>query len=915
MDQVQPIEHQLNARLLRFRSQPEAEDPYVLTADLIAAARYGDARGVAVSAQDDDGPDARFLLLEGQAWFLDGQHARAVATLVRAAKLDPEFAETYLWMGRALLSWDDPVRAAGALERCLSVDPNLDEAKVLLHQACARIDEVEAEERAEAARAQVPGTGSRSTSEPHQPTLAGLGAVGHLSEDACTSSSGSVDAPFPVAEASSAGTIEAPTMAPDEPASEPVGLDVQVARAEAVAYEMMTSSGDLAAPDVVDLDTSDTGASDTGASDTGASDTGASDTRELDAGACAEGESSESEVREVSAPDPTGSERLAEEGEPPAGEAAPLDDAGPATEPGAPRPAELLEGERASVQVSGAAHDEGAKASQVEASDDPVVGENALPNANEAGARDGAPDDDGSSELATGRCEEAALADPDDHGTATPDGSAEMGASEQGESADLDASTAAPVAAPAPGGVFGNAAPRPADPPQGAVRGAFCSSAYARDPEAIDPHDEDEGEAGLSLDIEVGSVVGMDLAQLRIDPRAAETCVEFAAGDGTDAAAAGSDRATEESSRGQAGAAHAPDGDRDDVDTLRALPAGVRSLRSTGVTLMTAGLCAAMGYVVVQQANGPAARNLYRRAISFLSPVGDASAEISVAGLSDGPAKRALARDEAVAVAAGNLPQRATVAGDDEAVASPAQGRPEPVGAVEAAAAWVDPVSAIAPVAARYDAFDLEAARAAFDQLPRSVRESADGRTMHARLLLSEGKRRAALRAITPVRKAPDRTPDQLFVIGDVLHATGRVNVAAGAYELVLAVLPDHTGALVGRAEIHVRARRPSDAIELLGRARVGISRRSQWLQGRLYTALGHAFLQRAAASDRNRARRVLAKAVALPQPPAEAFFWLGEALAGRRTSAASDAYHAYLARAPKGRYADRARRAMGPLL
>ena len=78
--------HSLNARLLRFRSDPDLEDACALAEDLISARRYGDARGVAVSAQtDDERLDSRLLVLEARAWYLDHDLVRAQAALVAAA--------------------------------------------------------------------------------------------------------------------------------------------------------------------------------------------------------------------------------------------------------------------------------------------------------------------------------------------------------------------------------------------------------------------------------------------------------------------------------------------------------------------------------------------------------------------------------------------------------------------------------------------------------------------------------------------------------------------------------------------------------------------------------------------------------------------------------------------------------------
>jgi hypothetical protein len=82
-----------------------------------------------------------------------------------------------------------------------------------------------------------------------------------------------------------------------------------------------------------------------------------------------------------------------------------------------------------------------------------------------------------------------------------------------------------------------------------------------------------------------------------------------------------------------------------------------------------------------------------------------------------------------------------------------------------------------------------------------------------------------------------------------------------------------------------------------------------------LLSLLGHAYLQRRAEGDRERSKRALLEATSSDDVPVEAFFWLGESLSGRQTAEAVAAYTTYLSRKPAGKYADRARRALGPLL
>jgi tetratricopeptide (TPR) repeat protein len=133
-----PSEHSgqnLNARLLRFRSQPASEDAYALAEDLLGAKRYADARGVTAGAQPKDGEDAALLVLEGRAWLLERDMVRAQAVLLRAVRAAPELAEGYRWLGYVLLKRGDPQRAAKTLRRALALDPNDAEAAKLATRA------------------------------------------------------------------------------------------------------------------------------------------------------------------------------------------------------------------------------------------------------------------------------------------------------------------------------------------------------------------------------------------------------------------------------------------------------------------------------------------------------------------------------------------------------------------------------------------------------------------------------------------------------------------------------------------------------------------------------------------------------------------------------------------------------------
>jgi tetratricopeptide (TPR) repeat protein len=117
------LQRNLTRRLLRFRSLPDKEDPITLAEDLLKIGRYGDARGVAVSAQKGKAEDAQLFLLEARAWFLERDLARAQAALLEAIRTDSECAQAYTWLGEVMLKRGEPERAVKALFRALAIDP------------------------------------------------------------------------------------------------------------------------------------------------------------------------------------------------------------------------------------------------------------------------------------------------------------------------------------------------------------------------------------------------------------------------------------------------------------------------------------------------------------------------------------------------------------------------------------------------------------------------------------------------------------------------------------------------------------------------------------------------------------------------------------------------------------------------
>jgi len=113
----------LDVRLLSFRSRRD-ESPQVLATALLEAGRLPEALEVVQSGLVDAEDDCSLLVLEGRAWFEQGDLPQAQAALLRAAKTHPREKDPYRWLAQVLMKRGEPTRAVQVLDRALSLDPN-----------------------------------------------------------------------------------------------------------------------------------------------------------------------------------------------------------------------------------------------------------------------------------------------------------------------------------------------------------------------------------------------------------------------------------------------------------------------------------------------------------------------------------------------------------------------------------------------------------------------------------------------------------------------------------------------------------------------------------------------------------------------------------------------------------------------
>lgn len=152
--------------------------------------------------------------------------------------------------------------------------------------------------------------------------------------------------------------------------------------------------------------------------------------------------------------------------------------------------------------------------------------------------------------------------------------------------------------------------------------------------------------------------------------------------------------------------------------------------------------------------------------------------------------------------------------------------------------------------------------------------------------------------------------PKRLTARGEELQARGHTALAASYYRRALEIDPDYAPALVGMGDGFLRAKKYADAMSSATRAlqlargvdaRPGLEAAAIYQMGRVHYERG----------ERDAARNLFRQSISLKGTPAEAWFYLGEALSSDNSPAAREAYEKYLQLVTKGNLADRARRAI----
>lgn len=204
----------------------------------------------------------------------------------------------------------------------------------------------------------------------------------------------------------------------------------------------------------------------------------------------------------------------------------------------------------------------------------------------------------------------------------------------------------------------------------------------------------------------------------------------------------------------------------------------------------------------------------------------------------------------------------------------------------------------------------LVEAQQELQKVPEAQRRALSLTLALAQTLLEAGRAPAASALLESLTRADDVPPDALALQGDILLALKNVEEARVHYGRALDKDATNLRALFGSADLMLRAERRNETTALLRRAETALRgvdspehlARLRYLQGRLAYEAG----------DRAEARQLLRKATAQRGAPPEAWFWLGESLAGEHSPNARAAYRRYLELEPEGLYARRAKRAIG---
>jgi tetratricopeptide (TPR) repeat protein len=189
------------------------------------------------------------------------------------------------------------------------------------------------------------------------------------------------------------------------------------------------------------------------------------------------------------------------------------------------------------------------------------------------------------------------------------------------------------------------------------------------------------------------------------------------------------------------------------------------------------------------------------------------------------------------------------------------------------AASAFEELSAQSPVSGRLGQVEaliglgrLDEAQTQFGGVTEAFRDGAAARETGARLALARGKPKQALELLAPLVRNAGARAGTWVLDGDALLAAEQWNPAAAAYDHALGLDGTLPEALLGRAELQLRAGNHKDALAQLSQAKTALASRLRppELRARLLVLQGQAYMARKKKNDVQTGRELLRQGLEL---------------------------------------------------
>jgi Flp pilus assembly protein TadD len=132
---IRSTAHQLDLRVLRFRTEPQREEPAMLARALLETGRHSDALELTTAGIARDPSDVDLRLVHGAALVARGRLEEAQVAFMQLAQAAPDWAHAWGELARVLLRRGRPEQALVVAERAIALEPNDTELQALRRDA------------------------------------------------------------------------------------------------------------------------------------------------------------------------------------------------------------------------------------------------------------------------------------------------------------------------------------------------------------------------------------------------------------------------------------------------------------------------------------------------------------------------------------------------------------------------------------------------------------------------------------------------------------------------------------------------------------------------------------------------------------------------------------------------------------